>query len=334
MNKLVSIVIINWNNKKYIDRCMEAIMAQSYSPMEIIFIDNNSKDCSYEHFGNTYSKDKCIAVKNKENLGYSGAANQGINMAKGEYIMILNPDIVMEWNFVEKLCTFMEGDMEIGAVSGKLLKYDFEKNTRLNYIDSAGIEIYRDRTSRDIGQNEEDKGQYNSTRRVFGICGAAPMYRKSALADIAVNGEYFDEDFFAYKEDIDLSWRLNLAGFKCMYYPEAVAYHGRGLGGVRGGIWKVIKNRNSQSKFLRGISSRNQLMLLFKNEQGKPMRRDIFKIYLRVLKMVVFSLAFERFNFQYMFQAIKLRKKMKEKKLLFLENHRGRVADIDFLITR
>jgi GT2 family glycosyltransferase len=317
MDKLVSIVIINWNNKDYLERCIESINNQTYSNKEIIFIDNDSKDGSFDFFKEKFGDKKYILVNNKENLGYSGAANQGIKLSNGEYIMIINPDIIMEEDFIEKLCLFVEEDSEIGALSGKLLKYDFKNDKKLNIIDSAGIIIYKDRTCIDRGQNDEDLGQYNTTERVFGVCGAAPFYKRSALEKIKIENEYFDEDFFAYKEDIDLSWRLNKAGYKCVYYPKAIAYHGRGLGGTKGGMVNLIKHRRKQSKFLRGLSFRNQLLMLFKNEEGESYKRDKVRIYSRIIKTVLFSALFEQFNFRYLKQAIKLRKKMILKKRAF-----------------
>jgi GT2 family glycosyltransferase len=328
MNKKVSLVIINWNNKDYIEKCINSIREQTYPNIELVFIDNASKDGSFEFFQERFGDCGYIAIKNTENKGYSGGANQGIRRSTGDYIMIINPDIIMEKDFVEKLYRFAEANKDVGAVSGKLLKFDFNNDKKLNYIDSTGIIMFRDRNCIDRGQNEVDLGQYNSTDRVFGVCGAAPFYRKEALDSISINGEYFDEDFFAYKEDVDVSWRLNLSGFKCMYYHEAVAYHGRALGRTKGGIIKTIKHRAEQSKFLRGLSFRNQLLMLFKNENGESYRRDRFKIYVRVAKLLIFSLIFEQFNLKYLVEALKMKNKMLEKKLEFQKKNKKVIREI------
>jgi GT2 family glycosyltransferase len=332
MDKLVSIVIINWNNKDYLERCIQSINNQNYDNKEIIFIDNASKDGSFDFVKERFYDKGYILIDNKENLGYSAAANQGIRLSKGDYIMIINPDIIMEEAFIEKLCFFMERNTDVGALSGKLLKYDFKEDIKLNFIDSAGIIMHKDRTCVDRGQNEEDLGQYNNTERVFGVCGAAPFYRKTSLERIKSEEEYFDEDFFAYKEDIDLSWRLNKAGFKCMYYPEAVAYHGRGLGGIKGGAIALIKHRRNQSKFLRGLSFRNQLLMLFKNEEGESYKRDKVKIYTRIIKSLIFSAVFEQFNYKYLIQALKLRKKMMAKKDILKKQLSYELKDVKELI--
>lgn len=319
MKHLISLVIINYNNKSYIKRCVDSILNQTYRNIELIFIDNRSKDNSFEYFCKEYSNEPFIKIFNEVNNGYSGAANQGIKLAKGEFVMIINPDIIMEPDFIEKLHNFMLTDDSFAAISGKLLKYDFSNDKKLNYIDSAGIVMYRSRRCIDRGQNQEDMGQYDKTERVFGVCGAAPFYRKSALEDIRINDEYFDEDFFAYKEDVDLSWRLNLKGYKCMYYPEAVAYHGRGLGGSKGGVLNFIRHRKTQSKFLRGISFRNHMLMLIKNETEETYKRDRFKILKRELAFLCYALVFEPFTFKYLKEVMNLKKKMVDKRRKVME---------------
>lgn len=328
---LISLIIINYNNKDYLERCMNSILKQTYKNIEIIFIDNKSKDGSFDFFNSRYNMDNIKAINNEINNGYAGAANQGIRMATGTYIMILNPDIIMTENFIEELYKFAETDSTIGAVSGKLLKYDFQKDMKLNYIDSAGIEMFRSRRCIDRGQNEEDKGQYDNVEQVFGVCGAAPFYRKSALEDIKVFDEYFDEDFFAYKEDVDLSWRMNLLGYKNMYYPKAIAYHGRGLGRSKGGKLSFIKHRKTQSEFLRGISYRNQILMLKKNETEDIIKRDRLKKLKRDSAFMIYSCVFERFNFKYSKQAKDLEKKIMKKRDEFFKK-REHFSDISNLI--
>lgn len=329
---LISLVIINYNNKDYLSRCINSIMNQTYKNLEIIFIDNESKDESFEYIEEEYSDKNILLIRNETNNGYAGAANQGIKISTGEYVMIINPDIVMEENFIEEMYKFIDKDESIGAVSGKLLKYDFKNNKKLNYIDSAGIIMFKNTRCIDRGQNEEDVGQYDSIEQVFGVCGAAPLYRRRALEKISVMDEYFDEDFFAYKEDVDLSWRLNLAGFKNMYYPKAIAYHGRALGRSSGGIISFIKNRKKQSEFLRGISFRNQIMMMYKNDFGFKKK---FRIYIikREGLMWIYRFLFERFSYKYYKEAIRNKEKMINKKKEFSEKVKIKAENIENLIT-
>lgn len=327
--ELVSVVIINYNNKDYLKRCIDSILEQKYKNIEIIFIDNQSKDNSYEYMKQEYEEKNVKIVKNTVNNGYAGAANQGIKLSMGKYIMIINPDIVMEKDFVEKLYLKMSSDKEIGAITGKLLKYDFEKDTKLNYIDSAGIDMKKSGKSMDRGQNQPDIGQYDEVEQVFGVCGASPMYSLKALEDIKIENEYFDEDFFAYKEDVDLSWRLNLFGYKNIYYPNAVAYHGRGFGSAKKGILNFIKKRREQSEFLKGLSYRNQIMMEWKNvDKGNG---DTFSKTLRKLIFIIYCVIFERSTLKYYNQAKKLKPVMLKKNSIIISRRKKSNNDISNL---
>lgn len=323
MDNLISVVIINWNNKEYLGRCIDSILCQTYSNYEIVFIDNQSSDGSYEYVKNMYRQINIIKFSSDKNLGYAGGANKGIEMSKGSYVVVMNPDVVLEPNFLEMCYKCALQDDTIGAISGKLLKYDFQQDKKLNIIDSTGIIVEKNRRAADRGQNEEDIGQYQHIERIFGVCGAAAFYKREALDYIKVCDEYFDEDFFAYKEDIDLSWRLNLCGYKNIYYPNAIAYHGRGLGGSRGGVKKFIKNRKGQSEFLRGISFRNHYLMLYKNETKGTYSKHKYFILKRVVMLIGYSLIYERFIFKYIKQIFRLKNRMLDKKEAIMKKRKA-----------
>lgn len=287
---LVSIVIVNWNGEKYLKKCIESLLKQSYSNIEIIIIDNDSSDDSVDIINNNF-KDKLKLFLNK-NTGYAGGSNKGIELSKGEFIVIANPDVVFEKNYIKNCVAKLVQDKSIGAVTGKLLKYDFEKNKKLNVIDSVGIRFNHSRQAFDIDQNELDTGLHEEDKRVFGVCGAAAIFKKDVLEKVKVNNEYFDYDFFAYKEDIDLCWRINLYGYKCYYVHDAIAYHGRGLNSSKG-IINTIKNRKSQSDFLKGISFRNHYLMILKNETKDSYKKDRIKIYIGALKYIIFFILFD-----------------------------------------
>ena len=329
---LISLVIINYNNKDYLKRCLDSIYSQTYNNLEIIFIDNQSIDNSFEYIKEEYSNKNILLIKNDVNNGYAGAANQGIKISNGKYVMILNPDIIMEQDFIESMHRYIDKDESIGALSGKLLKYDFINDKKLNYIDSAGVVMYKSTRCVDRGQNEEDLGQYDNIEQVFGVCGAAPMYRRSVLEKVKIFEEYFDEEFFAYKEDRDLSWRLNLAGYKNMYYPKAIAYHGRGLGSSNGGILNFIRNRKSQSEFLKGISTRNHIMMLYKNNFDRFLYKYKKEILIRQFKLLIYCIIFEVSSLKYIIQAIKNKNKMKSKRDYFLKRIQYKICDINDLL--
>lgn len=260
----ISIIIINFNGEAFLEQCLESIAYQAYDSKEIFCIDNASTDGS-KAIIQKYPQVKLI--KNKENLGYSKAANQGIRMSKSDYVMIMNPDAILEKNYLTNILKEAEKDKKIAALTGKLLKYDAELHKKTNIIDSTGLFCFRNRRIIDRGQGLEDKGQYDKPEEIFGVSGACPVYRRTALEEVKVGEEYFDEDFFMYKEDIDLSWRLQLFGYKAFYVPQAIAYHARGTGVLKRFTHiEVLKSRRNLSRFQKGLAYTNQRLMQIKNE--------------------------------------------------------------------
>ena len=210
---LISVVILNWNGKEYLSSCIRSVREQTYPNMEMILVDNASKDGSVEVVKNLYSDLNVII--NHENLGYGGGNNRGMTEAKGSYIFVLNSDTEIDEKCVEFLWRCMEGDQKIGVTTPKILLYD-----RRDMIDAAGLTVYPDGLS--IGRGRlEPQGKYNQSEEVFFGSGCASLYRKEMLEEIGL----FDTDFFAYAEDTDLGWRARLAGWKAYYVPGAVVYH-------------------------------------------------------------------------------------------------------------
>lgn len=318
MDKKVSVVIVNWNGEKYLYKCIKSLLNQSYNNIEVIIIDNDSTDNSVNIIKDNFKNDVTI-VRNK-NTGYAGGSNKGIDISTGEYVIIANPDVVFDKDYVMKCIRKFEEDSSIAAVTGKLLKYDFNTNEKLNIIDSVGIRLNHNRQGMDIGQNEVDEGKYEEDRRIFGVCGAAAVFKRDILDKIKINEEYFDNDFFAYKEDIDICWRLNLYGYKCYYVHDALAYHGRGMNSSKG-IINTVRNRRSQSEFLKGISFRNHYLMLIKNETQYSYKKDRFKIYIGILKYIVFFLLFD-------WKCLKYIKQIKEMKSLMFEKRKKIMANI------
>lgn len=277
MKPIVSVIIIGYNSMKYLSSCMESLLKQTRKDIEIIFLDNDSTDGSFEYF--TKNHPALTAVKNSQNLGYAAAGNQGIRMAKGKYVMVVNPDIIFEKEYVERCVQKMEESPDTGAIGGKVYKYNFENNHKTRFIDTVGIFCYRNRRFIDDGQGLEDRGQFDAEKEVFGVSGACPVYRKEALDQIKYKDEYFDENFFMYKEDIDISWRLRLAGWTCRYLPSAVANHGRGTGVLkRFTHLEVAKNRSRLNKKQKYLSFRNQRLMQLKNELPLNFFKDLFPI--------------------------------------------------------
>lgn len=297
----VSVILILWNSKKYIRPVMDAVSAQTASA----FAQGYGGQATVEILAVINADDGAKAILEKDypqvkvldpgkNIGFAGGNNLGIRESTGEFIQLVNPDLVMEPDYIEKMLKAFD-DPKIAAATGKLFRYDFEKNQKTNIIDSTGVVISASGRACDRGQNQVDRGQFELQGRtliVFGVSGAGPMYRRTALERVAYKGEYFDEDFVAYWEDVDLSWRLNNAGFKNIYVPEAVAYHGRTAGQAKGGylkIWNFIRHHRKLSLLVRQLNYKNHILMYIKNA------RFIFHpaFILRELAMFVYVLIFE-----------------------------------------
>lgn len=228
---MISIIIVNYNRKDLLRQCLDSIRGQSFKDIEIIIVDNASTDGSVEMVAMYYPEVKL--VRNASNLLFCKAQNQGIDTAKGRFILCLNSDCVLDKDYLKEAFTAIGLDAGIGMVSGKILRMD--KKT----LDSTGLFLGRSRKAIERGYGREDKGQYNEPGYIFGVSGACMFLKKSMLGDIKDEYGYFDERFGMYYEDLDLCWRAQKKGWKAYYTPKAVAYHERaGTAVAERGKWK------------------------------------------------------------------------------------------------
>ena len=210
---LVSVVVLNWNGREVVERCLQSLQGQTYQPLEIIVVDNASTDDSADLVKKRFSNVKMIV--NERNLGFGGGNNVGIRASQGRYIMMLNNDTRLDPACIEELKRSLEKDQRYGACASKIL-LEYEDNL----IDAAGIVVCPDGLS--IGRGRLEKGdQYDEETDVFFASDCACLYRREMLEDIGL----YDEDFFAYADETDMGWRAQLAGWKCIYNPKAVVYH-------------------------------------------------------------------------------------------------------------
>ncbi|MDD5616651.1 MAG: glycosyltransferase family 2 protein [Candidatus Methanoperedens sp.] len=260
-----SIILVNFNGMDYLPRCLDAIRKQEFDgSWEIIAVNNYSTDNSVEWLRN---QNDVKVLDFGKNLGFSVANNIGISQAKGEFILCLNFDCFLTPRFLLEVYDAFCEYPDVGMVSGKLYKlvdYNFS-----NWLDTTGIEFIRC-FPKDRGEWEVDSGQYDTQLDIFGPSGAAGCYRRNALEDVKFGeNEYFDKEMFIYVEDIDLSWRLNLAGWKGRYLPQAIAYHKRGSTREKVKIEKI-------NYFTVGFSNRFYTML--KNLRWKNEIEPFWKI--------------------------------------------------------
>lgn len=261
---VVSIILLNWNGRRFVRDCARSVLEQTYPEIEFIVVDNASMDGSPELLLEDFPQIKM--VRNSENLGFSRAMNQGIKTSRGSYILSLNYDVILEKDFVEQMVKAIEADERIGSVSGKLLRLN--ENGKTNIIDSTGHVIFNNRYVINRGEDKEDTGHYDHGDFVFGTCGAAPLYRREMLEDIKVGEEYFDESFFAMLEDVDLDWRAQLRGWKCVYIPDAIAYHYRSASGLQ------------KSRLIQRHYYKNRYLTILKNDRVRSVLKYAPTIFL------------------------------------------------------
>lgn len=315
MSPLVSVNILSYNSKRYIEGCLDTVLMQTYKNLEILVIITGSDDGSSELIKQKYGRQKRIKIIDAgTNLWFSRGHNLGIKSSTGEYVFVLNQDTVLEKDFIAKLVAAMEEDKTLGSVSGKLFHYNFSINSKTKILDSTGIEIFKTRRVIDRGQWERDERQYDADLEIFGASGAAALYRRSALEAVKLPKgrtpsplqgegrgevyEYYDEDFIAYKEDIDLSWRLQLAGYRCRYVPEAILYHGRTVGrSWPNQVVRFIVNRRRQSRLVRKMAFKNHYLMMVKCEIAQHFWSQFAFIFIRESLLLVYTMIFEPFQF-------------------------------------
>lgn len=278
MNQLVSVVILTYNGEKTIKDCLNSVLRQTYDNVEVIVVDNASQDRTKKvlsQYGENDSPSenrspRIKIIKNPENIGFAGH-NVGIKNSKGAFVLCMNQDVILDKEFISEAVNLAQQDKEIGAIQGKLLKKEPGSNEEI--IDTTGHLIFKSRRMIDRGQGEKDDGQYDRTEEVFGCNGAVAFFRKACLDDvkICINQccEYYDPDFFMYKEDVDLSWRIRLYGWKIMFCPTAVASVERTSSPINetsGAVWEVIKTRRKQTQFVKDLSFKNHRLAIIKND--------------------------------------------------------------------
>ena len=252
---LVSVTVVTYNSGRFIKRCLESVLEQKYRDLEVVIVDNASTDGTVdilEQFA-----DRCRIYYNDENIGFAAAQNQAISLSRGDWVLTLNPDVLLMPDFIQELVEAGQVDPKAGSVCGKLLTirptFDLPEK---ELVDSTGIYFTPMLRHLDRGSQEVDNGHYLNFEYVFGATAAAALYRRQMIDDISINSEFFDPDFFVYREDADVAWRAQLMGWRCIYTPMARGYHVRAvLPGNRGALPPVINMHSVKNRFLMRIKN-------------------------------------------------------------------------------
>ncbi len=279
---MVTIGIVSWNSASDLPACLEAIHSQTYPNLELVIVDNASEDVSVSLVLSKASE--ALLIRSDANRGYSAGHNRAIEAAHGVYYLALNPDVVLEREYVAELVNALESRPNCASAMGKLWLAN-QGGGGPRVLDGTGLFIDRSRHQFLRGHGEIDTGQYDTAGEIFGVDGAAPLFRTTALSDLAIRSEVFDESYFLYMEDVDLSWRAQLMGWKAWYEPGATAVHDRSF---KPGI------RRTMPRHLRRLAVRNRYLTILKNEAPETWRRDWYRILLYDARIFGYILLMEQ----------------------------------------
>jgi len=244
----VSVVILNWNGLRYLERCLTSLQAQTFTDFEVILVDNGSTDGSVEWVRERFPQVRLIC--NESNAGFAAGNNQAIRASQAEYLVTLNNDTHVEPDWLGALVGAVEGEPSVGMCASKMLFADRPEtiNSTGISLDPVGIAWDRRGGEPDDAPEAGDAAEAGLVE-IFGPCAGAALYRRAMLEQVGL----FDEGFFAYLEDADLAWRARLAGWRCMYVPKARVYHVHSATGREGSpfksrllgrnkVWTIAKN--------------------------------------------------------------------------------------------
>lgn len=257
---MISVIIPNWNGTTLLPGCLNSLRTQTHPDYEVILVDNASTDDSVEMIRREYPEVRVLELA--RNLGLTGGVNAGIAIARGEIIALLNNDAEASPAWLTELEAALARHPEAGSVASKMLLYDHPKT-----INSAGDFYRTDGIPGNRGVWQQDDGEFDQEDLVFGGCGGAVAYRRTMLEQIGL----FDEDLFMYCEDVDLSWRAQLAGWGCVYAPLAVVHHR--LSATGGGVLASY------------YSGRNCIYVIVKNYPSSLLRKHWLSIIHAQLKI-------------------------------------------------
>ncbi len=288
MTARVLVSIVTFNSARYLRHCLDSLRAQTWHDYAICLWDNASVDGSME-IVNEYANFLSAIHGSDKNIGFCAAQNRLIAATPSDYVLVLNPDVVLESSFLEILVSALDAEPRAGAATGKLWRWQADKEPPAvarapvsgSILDTTGMYMTPNQRHLDRGSGERDQGQYEERKYVFGASGAAAFYRRTMLEEVKVGGEYFDEAFFAYREDADLAWRAQWLGWRCLYLPDARGFHVRRVLPERRAFLPAEINMHS---------FKNRFLLRIKNMDAGTYARFLLPITARDLAAIGYVL--------------------------------------------
>ena len=297
----IAVHVVTYNSSETITICLRALLEQD-TEFSLCIVDNASTDSTVEQI-----RALGLPVQvNIENVGYSAAHNLALKATDSEFVLTLNPDVLLQPGYLKAMLDTLERDHRLGSAAGCLLRVESLEGTP-HTIDSIGVYMRCNRRQGLLKENAPIADVPLEAQPIFGPDGAAAFYRRAMLEDIAVEGEIFDEDFFMHKEDIDICWRAQLAGWTSTFQPDARAHH----------IRRFRPNQRQRvDPQLRMFAVRNRYLLMLKNEIPRLFWRDIVRIVVYDLAVLVYILLREPASLRGLASAWALRKRMLHKRRL------------------
>jgi len=294
MKPRVLVSIVTHNSAAHLRLCLTSLRAQNYPQLAVRLWDNASTDRSAEIAAEFDDFIQTLHLSSR-NLGFCAAHNRVIASSTSEYVLVLNPDVWLEPDFIANVVHALESDPKAGSATGKLWRWPADAAAGAiagppippgeRIVDTTGIYFTPNQRHLDRGAGEPDRGQYDKREYVFGASGAAAFYRRAMLDDIQAGEEYFDKAFFAYREDADLAWRAQWMGWRCLYLPAATGYHVRRV---------LPERRAALPADINMHSLKNRLLMRVKNMDAGTYARHFIAITARDLLALGYVLLRER----------------------------------------
>lgn len=284
----LAVIIVTWNSARHLPFALRSLNAQTRRDFSVVVVDNASDDETADIVRSEMPT--ALLLRNAKNLGFARGNNQGLayvraHLAGGRddyWVLLMNDDVVLSPDYLENLLDRVERRPEVGSATGIVYRAvtsseDAAEPELTERLDTAGLAATRGRRFFDRGAGSEDReGCFSRQQEIFGVSGCLALCRWGALEDACVDGQWLDEDFFMYKEDVDLAWRLRLLGWTALFVPDARAWHFRtASGGERLALFGEIRRRAGRSRSIQARSFCNHLLTIVKNDRALNFLRDL-----------------------------------------------------------
>ncbi len=329
---ILSVHLVTWNGAKYVPFLFESLRKQTFHDWKLYILDNASKDGMVEAMKQELNNFpvQYELMEHRENSGFAGGHNILFQKTESKYIILLNQDMVLEPDCFQKIVSFFDLHQDVAAVSPRLMKWNFEAKEFTDSVDTLGLKIFRSRRVIEKYAGKQwnmlkpkmtlsfraERFRDGTALEVFGVSGALPAFRRSVIQEVAFSdGTIFDSSYHAYKEDVDLAFRLRSAGHRSFVLLEAVAYHDRSAAGPEQmDDMTALENKKKQSEWVRYHSYKNQLMTLYKNEYWQNLLLDFPWIFWYELKKCIYFLFCDRHVLQGLSELWKSRKQLAQRR--------------------